>query len=96
MDPAPLHRSIVAHFGKVETVRTADCLTRFEAMALKSGDKAPAFTLQDQSGSPVKLSGFKGCRGTWTDLRLSQPSSVSSPDGTPSSTPSSDATRSST
>src|SRR2546429_3849623 len=27
---------------------------------LKAGDKAPAFTLKDQSGSPVKLSSFKG------------------------------------
>jgi peroxiredoxin Q/BCP len=27
---------------------------------LKPGDKAPAFTLQDQSGSKVKLSDFKG------------------------------------
>jgi peroxiredoxin Q/BCP len=27
---------------------------------LKTGDKAPAFTLKDQSGSPVKLSSFKG------------------------------------
>ncbi len=29
-------------------------------MPLKPGDKAPAFTLKDQSGSPVKLSAFKG------------------------------------
>lgn len=29
-------------------------------MSLKSGDKAPAFTLKDQSGTPVKLSAFKG------------------------------------
>src|SRR5437660_6396977 len=29
-------------------------------MPLKPGDKAPAFTLKDQSGSPVKLSSFKG------------------------------------
>jgi peroxiredoxin Q/BCP len=27
---------------------------------LKAGDKAPAFTLKDQTGSPVKLSSFKG------------------------------------
>jgi peroxiredoxin Q/BCP len=27
---------------------------------LKTGDKAPAFTLTDQSGSPVKLPSFKG------------------------------------
>jgi peroxiredoxin Q/BCP len=27
---------------------------------LKPGDKAPAFTLKDQSGSPVKLSSFMG------------------------------------
>lgn len=27
---------------------------------LKHGEKAPAFTLKDQSDSPVKLSGFKG------------------------------------
>jgi peroxiredoxin Q/BCP len=27
---------------------------------LKTGDKAPAFTLKDQSGTPVKLSSFKG------------------------------------
>jgi peroxiredoxin Q/BCP len=27
---------------------------------LKSGDKAPSFTLLDQEGSPVKLSDFKG------------------------------------
>jgi peroxiredoxin Q/BCP len=29
---------------------------------LKSGDKAPSFTLLDQEGSPVKLSDFKGCK----------------------------------
>ena len=29
-------------------------------MPLKPGDKAPAFTLLDQSGAKVKLSGFKG------------------------------------
>lgn len=29
-------------------------------MPLERGDKAPAFTLKDQSGTPVKLSGFKG------------------------------------
>jgi peroxiredoxin Q/BCP len=29
-------------------------------MALKVGDKAPEFTLVDQSGGKVKLSGFKG------------------------------------
>ena len=29
-------------------------------MPLKPGDKAPPFTLKDQSGSPVKLSVFKG------------------------------------
>jgi peroxiredoxin Q/BCP len=29
-------------------------------MPLKPGDKAPDFTLLDQSGSKVKLSGFKG------------------------------------
>ncbi|HUR50353.1 MAG TPA: thioredoxin-dependent thiol peroxidase [Acidimicrobiales bacterium] len=29
-------------------------------MPLKSGDKPPAFTLKDQSGSAVKLSDFKG------------------------------------
>ena len=29
-------------------------------MPLKPGDKAPAFALKDQSGSPVKLSSFKG------------------------------------
>ncbi|MEY2476047.1 MAG: thioredoxin-dependent peroxiredoxin [Actinomycetota bacterium] len=34
---------------------------RYAAMAtLSPGDKAPAFTLQDQSGSKVKLSDFKG------------------------------------
>ena len=27
---------------------------------LKPGDKAPAFSLRDQSGSPVELSEFKG------------------------------------
>ena len=27
---------------------------------LKPGDKAPAFTLKDLAGTPVKLSGFKG------------------------------------
>src|SRR4051812_9000670 len=27
---------------------------------LEPGDKAPAFTLQDQAGSPVKLSAYKG------------------------------------
>ena len=27
---------------------------------LEPGDKAPAFTLFDQSGAKVKLSGFKG------------------------------------
>ena len=27
---------------------------------LMPGDKAPAFTLKDQAGTPVKLSGFKG------------------------------------
>ena len=31
-------------------------------MPLKPGDKAPAFTLLDQSGSPVKLSDYKGRR----------------------------------
>jgi peroxiredoxin Q/BCP len=30
------------------------------SMALKVGDKAPAFTLLDQSGNKVKLSDFKG------------------------------------
>src|SRR4029077_5724848 len=34
-------------------------LARVEAM-LEPGDKAPTFTLQDQSGSKVKLSDFKG------------------------------------
>jgi len=29
-------------------------------MALEAGDKAPAFTLEDQSGTKVKLSDFKG------------------------------------
>jgi len=29
-------------------------------MPLKQGDKAPAFTLLDQDGEQVKLSGFKG------------------------------------
>ena len=29
-------------------------------MALESGDKAPAFTLLDQSGAKVRLSSFKG------------------------------------
>ena len=29
-------------------------------MTLEPGDKAPAFTLKDQSGTPVKLSAFKG------------------------------------
>jgi len=29
-------------------------------MPLKPGDKAPAFTLLDQDGEPVKLYGFKG------------------------------------
>jgi peroxiredoxin Q/BCP len=29
-------------------------------MPLEPGDKAPTFTLLDQSGSKVKLSGFKG------------------------------------
>jgi peroxiredoxin Q/BCP len=29
-------------------------------MALKTGDKAPAFTVNDQDGNPVKLSDFKG------------------------------------
>ena len=29
-------------------------------MPLKPGDKAPTFTLLDQSGSKVKLSDFKG------------------------------------
>ena len=29
-------------------------------MPLQPGDKAPAFTLLDQSGSPVKLADFKG------------------------------------
>jgi peroxiredoxin Q/BCP len=29
-------------------------------MPLKSGDKAPAFTLLDQEGNDVKLSSFKG------------------------------------
>ena len=29
-------------------------------MALESGDKAPAFTLLDQSGNKVRLSSFKG------------------------------------
>jgi peroxiredoxin Q/BCP len=29
-------------------------------MPLEPGDKAPAFNLQDQSGSPTKLSDFKG------------------------------------
>ena len=32
----------------------------FDAMALKAGDKAPVFTLEDQGGTPVKLSAFKG------------------------------------
>ena len=27
---------------------------------LKIGDKAPAFTLEDQSGAPVALADFKG------------------------------------
>ncbi|MDQ1443627.1 MAG: thioredoxin-dependent peroxiredoxin [Acidimicrobiaceae bacterium] len=31
-----------------------------EGMPLKPGDKAPDFTLLDQSGAKVKLSGFKG------------------------------------
>jgi peroxiredoxin Q/BCP len=31
-------------------------------MALEVGKKAPDFTLQDQDGNPVKLSGFKGRR----------------------------------
>ena len=29
-------------------------------MSLAAGDRAPAFTLKDQSGAPVKLSSFKG------------------------------------
>ena len=29
-------------------------------MPLSAGDRAPAFTLKDQSGEPVKLSAFKG------------------------------------
>ncbi len=29
---------------------------------LKEGDKAPAFTMEDQDGKPVKLSDFKGKR----------------------------------
>src|SRR3954463_10789248 len=29
-------------------------------MPLEAGDKAPTFTLEDQSGAKVKLSGFKG------------------------------------
>lgn len=29
-------------------------------MPLKAGDKTPAFMLKDQSGTPVKLSAFKG------------------------------------
>jgi peroxiredoxin Q/BCP len=29
-------------------------------ITLSAGDKAPAFTLSDQHGTPVKLSGFKG------------------------------------
>ena len=29
-------------------------------MALSPGDKAPAFTLEDQTGAKVKLSDFKG------------------------------------
>jgi len=29
-------------------------------VALKEGDKAPAFTLPDQNGDKVKLSDFKG------------------------------------
>jgi peroxiredoxin Q/BCP len=32
------------------------------AGVLSSGDKAPAFTLLDQSGNKVKLSDFKGRR----------------------------------
>lgn len=31
-------------------------------MALEPGHKAPDFTLQDQDGEPVTLSGFKGKR----------------------------------
>jgi len=31
-------------------------------MALEPGRQAPDFTLQDQDGNPVKLSGFKGKR----------------------------------
>jgi peroxiredoxin Q/BCP len=31
-------------------------------MALEPGQKAPDFTLQDQDGNPVRLSGFKGRR----------------------------------
>jgi peroxiredoxin Q/BCP len=31
-------------------------------MPLEAGQKAPDFTLQDQDGNPVKLSGFKGRR----------------------------------
>lgn len=29
-------------------------------MTLKPGDKAPDFTLPDQTGSPVSLSGYRG------------------------------------
>ena len=29
-------------------------------MAPTAGDKAPAFTLEDQTGTKVRLSGFKG------------------------------------
>ena len=31
-----------------------------KSVVLKAGDKAPAFTLKDQSGKSVKLSSFKG------------------------------------
>ncbi len=31
-----------------------------KGVVLKAGDKAPAFTLKDQSGKSVKLSSFKG------------------------------------
>lgn len=40
--------------------RSSDRAVAIVSGMLKSGDKAPAFTLKDQSGSAVKLSSFKG------------------------------------